>query len=165
MARALIKTHSSSSIGSVKNSMLTEVQFQTEHGLGWVLMDGRDLTATNPGSDYETLTGFTSLPDARGQFLRGKNNGRSDSAEDEGGERALGNYQEDQFQGHIITTRQSGGGAASGGVQPSDGGSGVYDIINGATFTEMTPFGTPRFGAETRSKNVAINIFIKINEA
>ena len=37
-------------------------------------MDGRDLSVTNPGSAYETLTGQSVLPDARGQFLRSKVN-------------------------------------------------------------------------------------------
>lgn len=74
MARAIVKSHSSSSIGSVKQSMLDEATFQSIHGTGWVLMDGRDLSVTNPGSAYQTLTGQSVLPDARGQFLRGKVN-------------------------------------------------------------------------------------------
>jgi len=74
MARAIVKSHSSSSIGSVKQSMLDEATFQSIHGTGWVLMDGRDLSVTNPGSAYQTLTGQSVLPDARGQFLRSKVN-------------------------------------------------------------------------------------------
>ena len=47
-------------VGSVQQSMLTEVQFQTEMGNQWVLMDGRSVS----GSRYETITGNSTVPDA-----------------------------------------------------------------------------------------------------
>jgi len=53
-------------VGSVQQSMLTEVQFQTEMGDQWVLMDGRSVV----GSRYETITGNSNVPDATGAFIR-----------------------------------------------------------------------------------------------
>jgi hypothetical protein len=171
MARAIVKSHSSSSIGSVKQSMLDEATFQSIHGTGWVLMDGRDLSVTNPGSAYETLTGQSTLPDARGQFLRGKNNTRSDGNEDPDGERGLGDFQVDKLQGHrheMWIDNDLGAGSLNGGQRlhradaSRTGAAGTGDYIRALTPDGTN--GTPRPGIETRPKNIAINIFIKINE-
>lgn len=165
MARELVKKHSSSSLGSIKESMLTEAQFQAQHGTGWVLMDGRDVT----GSAYATLTGNTTLPDARGQFLRGKNNGRSDGQQNPDGDMALGTQTEDAIRN--ITGNVSGGralsppspaGAFSTYVNntsgPNNGGSGELNIVFNAANVVPT-------ASDNRPKNLTVNIFIKINEA
>ena len=70
-----IETGGTWKIGDVKQSFLTEAEFQAEHDDTWVLCDGRDVI----GSDYAVLKegdAVTShnIPDARGQFLRGKVN-------------------------------------------------------------------------------------------
>ena len=155
MARAIVKSHSSSSIGSVKQSMLDEATFQSIHGTGWVLMDGRDLSVTNPGSAYETLTGQSTLPDARGQFLRGKNNSRNDGNEDPDGERAIGSYQADEFATHTHQHVRYGQTTSTGGfaIPPQ-----------GANPTPQFGTTTEAGGNETRPKNITVNIFIKINE-
>ena len=64
-----IETGGTWKIGDVKQSFLTEAEFQAEHDDTWVLCDGRDVI----GSDYAILKegdAITShnIPDARGQF-------------------------------------------------------------------------------------------------
>jgi hypothetical protein len=140
-------------LGELRESMLTEVQFQAETDSTWVLCDGRSVL----GSDYATLTGFTVIPDARGMTLRGKNNGRVDGNQDPDGDRALGTYQADALKAHshdLPQTRAPGGIVC--GTLAVGGGSG-----DGCGATQPTALST---GAnETRAKNIAVNIFIKIN--
>lgn len=150
MARVLIKTHSSSGIGSTMQAMLDEAQFQTVHGTGWVMMDGRSVV----GSDYEAVTGDSTIPDARGQFLRAKNNGRSDGNEDNAGERTLGDFQS-ELVGEII------------GEQANVSQSGTA-VVTSALFHAngliiQQPY-THNVGQQNRPNNVAVNTFIKINE-
>ena len=154
------KVSSLSAIGDVVQSLLTETQFQSERGLTWVLMDGRSVT----GSDYATLTGSSSIPDARGVFLRGKNNGRSDGKQNPDGDSSLGVYQEDAFQGHGHLYRSKNQGAnaynnagANAGIHNLDNSFPVERPIN------LSGSGTVRYGTETRPKNITINYFIKIN--
>ena len=150
-------TNRNARIGDVKESILTEIQFQAVHDGTWVLMDGRDIT----GSDLATLTGSTTLPDARGQFLRGKNNGRLDGNEDPDGERAIGHWQEDKMQGHEHRLTGSFTGVAAGGG--SAWGTGGTTDTHPTLYSDGTN-GTPRTGSETAPKNIAVNIFVKINE-
>ena len=104
------------------------------------------------------------IPDLRGQFVRGWDDGRSvDSG------RAFGSTQLDQLQGHYhnwaITTSGTGGissGFASGGDNTIYGNPGVTgsqqhtsDPVNDGTN------GTPRIGTETRPTNVALLPVIK----
>ena len=145
-------------IGDVKTSMLTEAQFQELHGVTWVLMDGRSVS----GSDYETMTGNSAIPDARGQFLRGKNNGRSDGNQDPAGERSLGSFQNDQMQGHRHSSVTGNNTIAGGNYTVGLNSFGTTSNLVTDPITDGVN-GTPRTGLETRSKNVAINYFIKIN--
>ena len=102
MARQLIKTiKDDAPLGAILHSILDEAAFQAEQGSGWILCDGRDVT----GSRYETVTGNANIPDLRGRFLRGKNNGRVAGANPDG-ELNLG-----QEQGHA--TSVSGVGATT----------------------------------------------------
>ncbi len=135
------------SVGEVKQSILTEAQFQSEYGDKWVLMDGRDIT----GSDLATVTANNTLPDARGQFLRGKNNSRADGQENPDGESAIGLQQTDEFGTHS----HAWGGI--GRFTPDTGGDTVWKSGSNASAT------TEEGGNETRPKNITINIFIKIN--
>lgn len=141
-------------VGDVIHSMLTEEQFIAENGAGWVLADGRDVT----GSKYDTLIlgglGGT-VPDMRGQFLRGINNGRSDGQEDPDGERSPGHQQIDRVGEHYHThphLRQNGAGGSYGAVLDFD--------------NPNNPVNTDAFnvGLDSRPKNVAVNIFIKIED-
>src|SRR5579864_2679083 len=62
-------------VGSVVCSMLDEPTFQGQTTnptpQRWILADGRNVS----GSAYQTLTGHANVPDLRGTFLRGKDNG------------------------------------------------------------------------------------------
>jgi hypothetical protein len=159
MAREIVKSHSSSSIGSVKQSMLDEATFQSIHGTGWVLMDGRDVT----GSDYDTIVfgGIGgNIPDARGQFLRGKDHGRHliDGKGNPDGDLALGFQQTDEFEEH---THFPTGFFNNGVIDNSR--LGIFTSNNGSPRTGLDPT-TATGGSETRPKNTTVNIFIKINE-
>ena len=136
-------------VGDVVHSLLDEATFQALRSSSWVLMDGRSVV----GSTYETLTGNSTVPDARGQSLRAKNNGRNDGNEDTSGERALGSFQTEQV-GPIA-------GLEQGNIsQYSTGGNqaGVF-YWNGAV---QNPY-TWNPAGENRIKNIAVNIFIKID--
>lgn len=136
-------------VGDIIQSMLTEEQFIAENGAGWVLADGRSVV----GSKYATLIG-ASIPDMRGQFLRGKNNGRNDGNENPDGEVNPGTFQT-SYVGEITGLRQgnvsqySTGGNTAGLFYWTGG------VNNGYTY---------RSGQETRPKNVTVNFFIKIDD-
>ena len=143
-------------VGDIVASSLTELQFQTQRSNSWILMDGRGVT----GSKYNSLTGNTTIPDARGQFLRGKNNGRIDGKENPDGDLALGTQQSDAMQGHRHTYSavMNGPDRTQGTVNPGNVGTGTTsDPVTDGTH------GTPRTASETRSKNITVNYFIKIN--
>ena len=53
-------------VGSVQKSILTEAQFQSLMGPGWVKMRGQDIT----GSKLCTQSSICALPNAEGRFLR-----------------------------------------------------------------------------------------------
>lgn len=138
------------SVGDARHSFLTETQFQSVNGDTWVLCDGRDVT----GSQYHTITGNTTVPDARGQFLRGINNGRADGQQDPDGERSPGHHQTDRVGEHYHThphLRINGAGGGYGAVLDFD--------------NPNNPVNTDAFnvGLDSRPRNVACNIFIKIN--
>lgn len=138
-------------LADVVTSMLTEAQFQTLRGSKWVLADGRSVT----GSDYHSLTGKTSIPDMRGQFLRGKNNGRNDGNENPDGDLNLGEFQTDEVGPHVheyldYYLRKS----------PDANYGNVNDEGQLRADTRDTEAND---GLETRPKNITVNYFIKIN--
>jgi hypothetical protein len=155
-------------VGDVIHSMLTEEQFIAENGAGWVLADGRDVT----GSKYDTLilNGLGgNIPDMRGQFLRGKNNTRLDGNEDPDGERDLGNAQGDAMRDHSHQASNLINAYPRG---PSTfGGVGIYGAgttsTTDKTSSPLGPGGDNTWlpvSGENRPKNVAVNIFIKIED-
>lgn len=163
-----------SSLGEVKQSVLTEAQFQEIHGPEWVLMDGRDIT----GSDLHTLTGSSTLPDARGQFLRGKNNGRSDGNENPDGDLALGAIQLDKTRSPRNTAFSAASAGAHTHTQQIDASTGTNTNLLGESTRASTPAdytisNISTAGAHTHSvsggdnettpKNITVNVFVKIN--
>lgn len=165
---------SSQAIGSIQASLLTEAQFQAQFGTGWVLARGQSVS----GSKYASLTGATSVPDMRGMFLRGKNNGRNDGYQDPEGERNQLNQplpQTDAFQSHNhkVYMTASGGISAITRDVPNPGDSDVWStaFTRNDTATDVYAAeelanggnGTPRVGSETRVKNIVVNYFIRIN--
>jgi hypothetical protein len=143
-------------VGDIQQSILTESQFQSLRGEDWVLMDGRNVE----GSRYHTFTGEEDIPDARGTYLRSKDNGRG---LDPNGDPNLGTYQEDQFQGHRHEIRERtgfGSGPNSVGTVASSTGGFANTLTRAATTLND---GAPRTGPETRPKSTIVNTFIKIN--
>lgn len=155
-------------IGTVLPSTLTSAQFASENGTSsWLLCDGGSCA----GSAYASLTGKTFVPDFRGAFLRGKNNGRTDGRENPDGEVSLATggsslansqatgYSGDQFKSHTHTYSDQ--------YYPATGGSGsargldTGERYDGNTF--RTPTSDPTGDNETRPKNYTVNYFIKVN--
>jgi microcystin-dependent protein len=112
---------------------------------GYKVTDSGGLTRSTSGT-------FIVLPDLRGYFVRGFDNGRGiDSG------RSWGTAQTDAMQGHSHTGRGVGGsGALSAGsatniVAAGNTGSPITDGTNG----------TPRTAAETRPVNISLGYYIK----
>jgi hypothetical protein len=149
-------------VGMFVESMLTESQFQALNGTSWILADGRSVA----GSKYATVTGLTIAPDARGLVLRGKNNGRSTATGDPT-ERVLGSYQGDGYRAHSHPNQF--GDSMLGKRIIVDGislGTSVA-VSGGPQSGQMANMGAGDVGAnasETRMRNLAVNIFIKIND-
>lgn len=154
-------------VGTVVDSMLTESQFQAQQfgSTTWVLADGRDVT----GSTYANLVAST-IPDFRGKFRRGKNNGASGAGYNPDGDLALGTFEADQNQAHIHTgttmdlfrdTSPFGTPATNGASFNSDiQGTGTPStIIHNAMIVNITSNG----GADARPMNITVNSFIRIN--
>lgn len=140
-----------STVGDIVQSLLTESQYQSINGAGWVLMNGRNIA----GSDLATLTGNTTLPDARGQFLRSKNNGRADGNENPDGEIVLGIQTTDKFGSHSHTV----GRGTELLVFSYSGGQYEYSTRGGGS----TKWTGAQGSNETCPKNITVNYFIKIN--
>lgn len=105
-------------------------------------------TAFGVGDNVTTFN----LPDLRGEFVRGWDDGRGvDSG------RAFGTAQQDAFQGHVHPNGQTNnalnnaGGAGWWDSYPSNTGNPTTDGVNG----------TPRTAAETRPRNIALLACIK----
>ena len=117
------------------------------------------------GTTYGTGDGSTTfnLPDLRGEFVRGLDDGRG---VDTG--RALGSAQADAFQGHWHGIENSsngqagmngGGGVGSGNIRIDGSPSTPYPY---ATYTRTDGVnGTPRTDDETRPRNIALLYCIK----
>lgn len=166
-------------VGMIIQSRLTEAQFQSQNGIGWVLMDGRNVA----GSLYAQITGINVLDDARGLVLRGKNNGRSDGNQNPDGDLALGAFQNQNFASHGHTqaqhrhTESLSDGIAEANVaslfrsgwvntaNPVVGYGGIFNTSNGrrGLTTYQTPVINDNGGNETRMRNLTVNTFIKIN--
>ncbi len=138
-------------VGTIIPSMFSPKKMETDNYDGiWILADGREISIN---TKYYKKTGSSRVPDLRGMFLRGLNEGRTDNWKDpEGDSRGVGSFQEDQLKSH------------SHGVNAS------YDpIINGPTITldlsqRYRPSSTDVTGGnETRPKNVSVYYYIKIN--
>lgn len=136
------------SVGTIQQSLLTENQFQSLQGNCWVTMLGQDVT----GTDYHSIIGKTSSPNASGKSLRNVG----------GNATSLGNYQNDAFQGH----------RHGGKDYPSGSGGDLLTELNYSNINtnnavvKPTPDcsnGTPRTANETKPTNISVNFFIKIN--
>lgn len=141
-------------VGDVVHSMLNPEQFSKIHGNNWVLMDGRPLSETS--DDLRKYYGFSSVPDARGIFVRAMNSKNPTVGNDPDRDRVVGSVQDQMLLSHSHTwigfiEKFSGGGNTGEG---GDGGN--YPKVQRTT----EPFG----GVENRPRNVSLYLYIKINE-
>lgn len=166
-------------VGTIIHSMLTTAQFATQYGTNWVLADGRSVT----GTLYASVTGSSTIPDMRGAFLRAKDHGLGRNPD---GDTALGTYQASETLQHTHNSTYSIQGrelgATPGLTVPTDYIGLSYDLALGGAITVISENGTyPNSagagvsnasttiistaigGNETRSKNVTVNVFIRIN--
>ncbi len=145
-------------VGDIKYSILDAKTFIARHP-GWQLLMGQEIdNSTGLGQ-----LGFTKLPDARGVFLRGLNVSNEPDKHNEYGDpeisRAVGSYQSDDFKCHnhrldfII-----GHGLWSYG--DNDPGRGWACQWNSAPNTRASH---NEGGKETRPRNIALYIYIKVN--
>ena len=183
--------------------MLSEEKFQSLYGNGWVLADGRcvslDCCKTpldgvdleewktrkkcskllEKNSAYFKETGTGKIPDARGKFLRAKNNGitsedcsgENTDCFDSDGDRDLGSYQKDELKihnhnvsivhHHDIPMYGIGGGSGTG-IAYTGGGNYQGTRSSHSVGSPATPT-TNKGIQESRPKNIAVNVFIKIN--
>lgn len=139
-------------VGEVRASFFDESTFQSVMGTNWVLCDGRNVS----GSRFQTTTGNTSIPDLRGIFPRGKDNGRGLNPD---GDLALGFQQGQAYISHTHTINAQSGNSAF----PGPGEAWANTINNGGTVQSNSWNGENAGGNEIRPKSVTINYFIKIN--
>lgn len=147
-------------VGTIKKAFLTEEQFQDQMGTTWVLMDGRDVT----GSDYAILTGNTTIPDARGMFLRMKDNG---AGIDQLGDLPLGDTEQDNvpYHTHGYSVNYADSMAALTSILDAGFGSGQYQPLPPGAATVTVDWSINNEGAnDTRGRNITINYFLKINK-
>lgn len=151
---------SSAGIGEVRQSFLPPAQFNSENLGEWVLADGRDVS----NSTYSELTGVSTVPDLRGVFLRGKNNGRADGNQNPDGEKNLGEFTGDAIRN---ITGQAGTaaniqGTSSGALKSVAGGQRHDGTTNFGTIIQLNASWQVPTAADNRPKNVTINFYIKI---
>lgn len=180
MARTLLNV-CNGNIGDFRESMLTLIQFQAINGPGWVLANGQSCV----GSYYEEITGNTTVPDARGTVIRGKDNG---SGRNSSGDTALGTYQSDQNKSHahgassgnnsvghshaytdtratwFVPTRMASivGGANAVSTDPGNATDNLTTGGESAAHSHAITVNSDG-GSEALMKNTTANIFIKIN--
>lgn len=156
----------------------------TEVPDGWMLCNGTAIDREEFKDLYQAIgirygagnnqTTFN-LPDLRGMFLRGANNGRTDEYKDPdvdsrtanglGNKDDAGSKQSDAFQGHHHELYgKSGGGTTftnTLGTNPASS----YKTLANQSFVETAISdginGTTRISSESRSKNMYVNYIIK----
>jgi len=117
---------------------------------------GKYYRSSDAGGAAPDIAGpFLQLPDLRGATFRGLD--IAGNRDPDGPSRLLGDFQEDQFQGHhheFGFVSEAGGGAFT-----NAGGGGP---ISGIVLNPITDGvnGTPRIGLETRAKNISTNYVI-----
>ena len=146
---------------------------------GWLICDGSEINRNEYRSLFDIIgekfgsgngTTTFNLPDFRGEFLRGWDNGRGrdpDALSRNGGDN-IGSTQDDAFQGHGHNIWLQFGNAAHpnyppGGQYSFVGNDPNYGPHGGKIInpTSIGSFGSPRYTSETRPKNVYVNFIIK----
>lgn len=147
---------------------------------GSLVVPGADGYLPNSGATWlfaagQGLVNGVTVPDLRGQFLRGIEFGITAApikGMDPDGSRKPGAAQGDAFQGfqfgdglgnHLARVQMfSGTGAVSQNYfGPTGGATGAHGLVEDLTFISGG-FGVPRVSTETRPKNVAVYWYVKV---
>jgi len=131
---------------------------------GWIFCNGSEISRTayaklfaKIGTTYGAGDGSTTfnVPDLRGEFIRGWGSGGPDAG------RVFGSGQLDQFQGHafgddigILKRDFDGGNGSSNNVQTNATDTDIVIKSDGVN-------GEPRYGSETRPRNISLYYCIK----
>jgi hypothetical protein len=157
-------------VGDVVYSLLDPPNFFRLHGgvdaygeTKWRGLYGSTLSANTDLRKYFStqLIGGTNLPDARGVFLRGMNEDRSTSTGDANGNRNIGVSQSDMVgsHSHTSTMRTYPASFTNGGLVPAIEAQSPIPS-QGRNPITIGPDGGP----ETRPRNIALYIYIKVSE-
>ena len=136
---------------------------------GWLKANGAAVSRTTYAALFAAIgtvfgagDGSTTfnLPDLRGEFVRGWDDGRGVDAS-----RTLGSGQSDAFQGHAVQTENKIHYGGRGGVVLVSLNSGNQKYGEEYSFPVTHPdnasYGAPRMASETRPRNVALLACIK----
>ena len=124
----------------------------------WVIADGKlDITL----SKYGQLTNKRFVPDLRGMFLRGMNEGRSDSYKDPDQNRQVGSFQSDMTKSHSHNANLKLGAEPLGQHARSKQAAGAHGSPSDSWVSDELISNSG--GIETRPKNVSVYFYIKIN--
>jgi len=131
---------------------------------GYLYCNGQAVSTTTYSALFAVI-GYTfggtttmNLPDMRGMFLRGLDNGRG---YDPDSNRVVGSTQTDTMQGHFHASSMNRTDLNSVSTLPPGGNSNAQaGTMVGAPTTDGTN-GTPRTGLETRPENIAVVYLIK----
>ena len=123
-------------------------------------MQGQDIS----GSDLSIISGIVRLPDARGVFIRSMNLGRESGSGDPEGNREVGDFQADAFQGHKHFNQRIG--VYKGEESPNNPHQRY--VINPHPANESAGnynagYGKPRISNETRPRDIVLYTYIKIS--
>jgi len=151
-------------LGNVQYSILEPATFfkinnSCKEKPEWILMDGQNIA----GSELFKLTGTSKVPDARGLFIRSMNMDQDRKKGDAEGNRSVGQYQKDTFESHTHPITNLGLNNmlcphnSLAGAEFSQFGGGQLKDINQIIKNE------PSGGNETRPRNIALYLYIKVN--
>lgn len=142
-------------VGDYKWSHLDETPFDDEHLGEWMLCNGQSAT----GTEFETATGNSVVPDAfaDGAFVRQAKSGRT-----------KGTFEADKFGSH-----NHGGGDHNhpAGIYLYDSGGGHTQFRSSRPLSYQGTTNTNNSGqtinteggVETNPKNIALNLYVKVN--
>jgi hypothetical protein len=157
------------SLGSVQYSVLPPKNFLDlpENKGKWVLMDGQSIH----GSALWNLTQMENVPDGRGVFIRSMNVPKIDEDMSTRGDteltRTVGSFQGDSLKKHAHNLSAEigffGGWGGSNLFSGGTPGSPMSIGNQGKTAVTIQEFGKNLDGEETRPRNIALYVYIKIN--
>lgn len=135
-------------------SVLAEKDFQQANGDGWALCQGQSIA----GSKLADATGAKTVPDLRGVFLRGRNDGRfPTTGKTAVAEHELGAYTPDSVGPHQHKIMVPG-------EESQPAGADISSTISPHAAVEESSLVRSYDGAtETQPKNVTVNYYCKIN--